>query len=454
MGKIKVIREKNRCINGIYISSFIPRKCGIATYTKDLTRAINLINPYCKAEIFALVKPEDEIDYPPEVKFKISQHETDSYIKAVDRINMSNANVVVLEHEFGLYGGEFGQYIIKLLELLKKPLIIAAHTIPDDSGKGYGLVLKDVIKFAKKVIVMMPQSLGKLIKEYNYPGEKIEIIPHGVPDIALESNDKYKKKKGLEDRLIIGNINLLSEIKGLEYTLEALRDIKRQFPNILYLIIGQTHPVVLKTAGEKYRNFLKDKIKTFNLHENVKFINKYLSLEELIDWLKAIDIYITPYLDPQQSASGALAYAVGAGKVCISTPYLYAKEVLANGRGVLVPFRDSQAIKNAMLDIFKDPQKKSEIEKKTYKFGRSMTWHNIALQHLELFEKVIDKYSNVRSIDVVADEGYSRYPYGSSYNYGIHGSNQMARELQAVLNSQVFVSAKSENKEERSLKAK
>jgi glycosyltransferase involved in cell wall biosynthesis len=390
----KVIREKNRCINGIYISSFIPRKCGIATYTKDLTEAINLINPYFKAEIFALAKPEDKIDYPPEVKFEINQYEIDSYIKAANRINRSSADVVILEHEFGLYSGEFGEYIIKLLELIKKPLIITSHTIPDDASKGYGPVLKDVIKFAEKVIVMMPQSKGKLIKQYNYPGEKIEIIPHGVPDIPLEPNGIYKRKKRLEDRLIIGNINLLSEVKGIEYTLEALRDIKKKFPNVLYLIIGQTHPVVLQTVGEKYRNFLKEKIRSYGLYENVRFINKYLSLNELVDWLKAIDIYITPYLDPQQSASGALAYAVGAGKVCISTPYLYAKEILSSGRGIIVPFRDSQAIANAVIGIFKNPQKKSTIEKKTYKFGRLMTWYNIALQHLTLFDEVIAKYNS------------------------------------------------------------
>ena len=387
----KVIREKNICINGIYISSFIPRKCGIATYTKDLTRAIDLINPYCKAEIFAMVKPEDRIDYPPEVRFEINQYKIDSYIKAAQHINNSRVDVVILEHEFGLYGGEFGEYIIKLLELLKKPLIITAHTIPDDASKGYGQVLKDVIRFAEKVIVMMPQSLEKLIKEYNYPKEKIEIIPHGVPDIPFEPNEKYKKKKGLEGRLILGNINLLSEIKGLEYTLEALRDIRRKFPDVLYLIIGQTHPVVLQTAGEKYRNYLKEKIRSYDLGENVRFINKYLSLGDLIDWLQVIDIYITPYLDPQQSASGALAYAVGAGKVCISTPYLYAKEVLANGRGLIVPFKDSKAIADAVIDIFKNPQKKSTLEEKTYKFGRLMTWYNIALQHLTLFDEVIAK---------------------------------------------------------------
>ena len=390
----KVLRAKNKCINAIYISSYVPRKCGIATYTKDLTTAINLINPCSKAEIIALVRPDDKIEYPAEVKFKIHQYNIDSYIRAAQHINKSKADVVILEHEFGLYGGEFGEYIIKLLELLSKPLIITTHTIPDDPGKGYGLVLKEVLGFAEKVIVMMPESIQKLIKRYNCPKEKIEIIPHGVPDIPMEPNEKYKKKKGLDGRIILGNINLLSTSKGLEYTIEALREIKNQFDNILYLIIGQTHPVVLKEEGEKYRDFLKEKIKEYGLQENVKFINKYISLDDLIEWLKVIDIYITPYLDPQQSASGALAYAIGAGKVCISTPYLYAKEVLADGRGIIVPFRNSQAIADAVIEICKNPQKKMELEKKTYKFGRLMTWFTVALQHLNLFDEVIARYKN------------------------------------------------------------
>lgn len=402
MGKLKkVLREKCKGINYIYISSYVPRKCGIATYTSDLTRAIDLINPYCESKIIALIRPEDKIDYPPEVKFKINQYKIDSYIKAADYINKSKADIVVLEHEFGLYGGEFGEYIIKLIELIKKPLIITAHTIPDNSNERYGLVLKDVIKFADKVIVMMPESLQKLVKKYNYPKENIEIIPHGVPDIPLEPNAKYKKKKGLESRIILGNINLLSSVKGLEYIIEALKEIKEHFYNVLYLIIGQTHPVVLQTEGEKYRHFLREKIIQYNLQENVRFINRYMSLKELVVWLKIIDIYITPYLDPQQPASGALAYAIGAGKICISTPYLYAKEVLAEGRGIIVPFRNSQAIADAVIDICENPQKKLKIEMKTYKFGRLMTWYNVAMQHLQLFNEVLDKHENMRSVEAV-----------------------------------------------------
>jgi Glycosyltransferase len=391
----KVLRGQNKSIDAVYISSYVPRKCGIATYTKDLTLAINLINPYSKAKIMALIRPDDKIDYPPEVKFKINQYKIDSYIRAAQHINKSKADIVILEHEFGLYGGKYGEYIVKLIELLSKPLIITTHTIPDDPDKGYGLVLKDIINFAEKVIVMMPESIQKLIKKYNCPKEKIEIIPHGVPDIPLEPNDKYKKKKGLGDRIILGNINLLSASKGLEYTIEALKEIKSHFSDVLYLIIGQTHPVVLKEEGEKYRNFLKEKIKQYDLQDNVKFINKYISLKDLIEWLKVIDIYITPYLDPQQSASGALAYAIGAGKVCISTPYLYAKEVLADGRGIIVPFRNSQAIADAVIEICKNPQEKLGIEKKTYKFGRLMTWYNVALQHLKLFDEVIAKYKSI-----------------------------------------------------------
>jgi len=385
----KILREKNKCINCTFISSYIPRKCGIATYTKDLTRAINLINPYSKSEIVALIKPEDKIDYPPEVKFKINQYEVDSYIKAAGHINKSKTDIVVLEHEFGLYGGDFGKYIIKLIELIKKPITVTTHTIPDNNSEGYGLVLKDVLKFAEKIIAMMPESLQKLIKNYNCPKEKIEIIPHGVPDIPLEATAEYKKIKGFEDRIILGNINLLSASKGLEYTIEALKKIKEQFNNVLYLIIGQTHPVVLKAEGEKYRKFLKEKIKQHDLQGNVKFINKYVSLKELVVWLKIIDVYITPYLDPQQSASGALAYAIGAGKICISTPYMYAKEVLAEGRGIIVPFKNSKAIADAVIDICKNPQKKLRIENKTYKFGRLMTWYNVALQHLKLFDEVL-----------------------------------------------------------------
>jgi glycosyltransferase involved in cell wall biosynthesis len=393
MEKLKeILQEKFKGMDSIFISSFVPRKCGIATYTRDLTRAIDLINPHRESKIVAIVEPEDKIDYSSKVKFKINQYDIGSYVLAADYINKSPADIVVLEHEFGLYGGEFGRYIIRLIELLEKPLVITAHTIPDDPEAGFGLALKDVISFSDRVIVMMPESFQKLVRKYDYPPEKIEIIPHGVPDIPMEFDRLYKGKRGFKNSLILGNINLLSANKGLEYTIEALREIKKYIPDVLYLIIGETHPNVRKFEAERYRDFLKEKVRYLGLQENVRFINRYVPLEELVSWLRTIDIYITPYLDPQQSASGALAYAIGTGKLCISTPYLYAKEVLDKGRGIIVPFKDSKTIASKVIDMYRNPRKRLEIEERAYKYGRLMTWYNVGMNYIQSFDEILYGY--------------------------------------------------------------
>jgi glycosyltransferase involved in cell wall biosynthesis len=232
----------------------------------------------------------------------------------------------------------------------------------------------------------------KLIKLYGVNKKNIAVIPHGTPNFTFNGTESYKKKKKLQGRLILGNINLLSENKGIDYSIEAVAQIAKVYPEVLYLVIGQTHPNILKTEGEKYRNKLKNKIKELGIQKNVKFINKYVSIEELCDWLKMMDIYITPYLDKQQSSSGALAYAVGAGKLCISTGYVYAEEILGEGRGIIVPFRDSQAIAKAVIDIWSDKEKRKIMERKAYEYGRFMTWSSVALQHLDFFENMIKKY--------------------------------------------------------------
>jgi len=192
----------------------------------------------------------------------------------------------------------------------------------------------------------------------------------------------------LNGRIILGNINLLSPSKGIEYALNAVAIIAKKYPDVLYLVIGQTHPVFMQTNGEKYRNFLKREVKRLKIKKNVRFVNKYLSLDELTGWLKTIDFYITPYLDPQQATSGALAYAVGAGKCCISTPYLYAKEILGNGRGVLVPFRDAGSIATGVMELWQNLDKKEKISQKAYDYGRLMTWSNIGLRYLDLFKTI------------------------------------------------------------------
>lgn len=390
---IKNLGKKRKAIKVIYISTYIPQKCGIATFTKDITNAINLINPHALAEIMAIVKEEDnDLKFPWEVKFKIQWDDLNSYLQAADYINDSSCNVVMIEHEFGIFGGDYGERVIPFAKKIKKPLIITCHTIPENSENGYGIVLKKLGNIVCGIIVMTKNSRQQLIKDYKIEPKKIIVIPHGTPDIPLTSTEEYKEQKRLKDKLVLGNINLISENKGLEYTIEAVAKIVKTNPNVVCLIIGQTHPGVLAIEGEKYRNFLKKKAKKYGISRNIIFINEYISLEDLILWLKTIDIYITPYLTPQQSSSGALAYAIGAGKLCISTPFKYAKETLAKGRGILIPFKNSKAIADAVLTLSNDSIRSQKMKKDVYKYGRFMTWSSVALQHLDMFEIMKNKH--------------------------------------------------------------
>jgi len=376
----------------ICISTYIPQKCGIATFTKDVTSAINLINPKALVEIMAVAKKEEEIVFPWEVKYRIEFDNKESYMEAADYINHSSCDVVLIEHEFGIFGGKCGEYLVDFLKEVKKPKVMTCHTLIEDSENEWGQLFSKLVKYVDGLTVMTKFSAKRLAELYNFDQKNITIIPHGTPDIAYNSKSIYKKK--LEGRLVLGNINLLSEQKGIDYSIEAVAKIAKKYPEVLYLVIGQTHPNILKNEGEKYRNKLKKKIKKLGIEKNVKFINKYLSVEELVEWLKAIDIYITPYLDRQQSSSGALAYAVGAGKVCISTEYLYAKEVLANKRGIFVPFKDSSSIAKAVINVWKDEKRKKAMQEKAYKYGRLMTWPSVALQHLDFFTETIKKHGS------------------------------------------------------------
>ena len=384
--------KPRRPVRVIYVSTYIPQKCGIATFTKDVTNAINLINPKALAEIMVIVKDGEKPDFPWEVKYQIERDNKESYLKAATYINKSTCDVVLIEHEFGIFGGECGDYLLDFLKAVKKPKVMTCHTLIEDKESCWGKTFLKLIKEVDGLTVMTKFSAKRLAELYDFNQKNIAVIPHGTPDIAYNSTSIYKKK--LDGRLVLGNINLLSEQKGIDYSIEAVAKIAKKYPDVLYLLIGQTHPNILKNEGEKYRKKLKKKINKLGIKKNVKFIDKYLSVEELAEWLKAIDIYITPYLDKQQSSSGALAYAVGAGKICISTKYLYAKEMLANKRGIFVAFRDSDAIAKAVVNIWKDEKRKKNMQEKAYKYGRLMTWPSVALHHLDFFNEVIKKHAN------------------------------------------------------------
>lgn len=385
----KILIEKIKSIRAIYVSSYIPRKCGIATFTKDLTNAINLLNPHALAEVMAIIRPEESIQYPWEVKFKILQDDLNTYLNAIDYIKQSSTDIVILEHEFGLFGGRYGEYIVPFCEKIDKPFVVTFHTVLDDPNSESAFLLKRLADKATAITVMMENIRKKLIDEYAISSNKIVTIPHGTPDLPYSPTTSFKKKRRLSDRIIMGNINLLTPGRGIEHALEAVSFVAKKYPNILYLIIGQTHPVYLKEHGESYRNSLKKLVRKLKISKNVRFVNQYVTLEQLTDWLKTMDFYITSYLDPQQVSSGALAYAIGAGKCCLSTPYVYAKETLANNRGVMVPFRDAEAIASKIIELWENPEKKTEIEKNAYNYGRLMTWSNVAMRHLNLFNMIL-----------------------------------------------------------------
>ena len=403
------LAKQERAVKVIYLSSYIPRKCGLASYTKDLTTAINILNPQYLAKIIAVDNPGANYDYPWEVSLRIQQNNLESYQKAADFINQSSAEVVNIQHEFGLYGGKtmkypgyfnylpLGDYILTLMKKVKKPIVTTFHTVLPKPPQPHLDIVRKIVDLSKVVTVMVNSAVTRLIKDYRIPRKKIVMIHHGVPDFPKGSSTPFKRKFGFDNWPIIAIHGLLNPGKGLEYVIEAMPKVVKNNPKAKFLIIGETHPEIKKQSQEKYRYQLKRLAKKYQVERSIKFVNKYLELEDLILYLKATDIYITPYLNPEQIASGSLAYAVGAGKACISTPYLYAKEVLAEGRGILVDFKNSNQITEAINYLVNNSEKCKEIGKKAYAYGKMMIWHNVALKHLDLFNLIAKEEKKVKA---------------------------------------------------------
>ena len=387
----KALEKRKREIRAVYISTYIPRKCGIATYTKDLTNAINILNPKYLAEIMALDNPLEPVEYPWEVKFRIHRDRLEDYLAAADYLNRSSTQIVSLQHEYGIFGGKWGNYILTLTERLKKPFVVTFHTVLADPPPLAREILRDLGQLSAAVIVMGKEAKKRVTEIYEVPEQKVVFIPHGVPDLTYGPTDQMKKALKLGEGLILSSSNLVSPSKGLEYAILAMPKILKKIPNARYFILGETHPLYKAYQGEDYRKKLEDLVAKLKLEKKVIFVNRYLSLHNLVNFLKATDIFLTPYTNPDQVTSGSLAYAVGAGKVCISTPYLYAQELLADGRGILVPFKNPKAIAEAVLEIASDKKKRKRIEKKAYAYGRQMIWANVALQHLDLFSLVLNR---------------------------------------------------------------
>ncbi|MHC4300859.1 MAG: glycosyltransferase [Planctomycetota bacterium] len=368
----------------VFISSFLPRKCGIATFTSDLAR--NTAKA-AKGEFEPLVvalRSEDH-KYEDPVKFEIRQNVKSDYICAADYINFSHVDIVSVQHEFGLFGGDAGGYLSLLLNRLKCPIITTLHTVMDDPSAAYRKSLVDVCNASHRVITMNERGVGMLRDIYGVPTRKVKLIAHGIPDLPFVDSNYYKHKFGLEDRKTILTFGLLNKNKGIEVMLKAMPAIVKAEPSVIYIVLGMTHPNILKQEGESYRFGLQQMVKDLGLQEHVIFHNRFVDDQELHNFLCAADIYVTPYLSAKQLTSGTLSFAVGTGKAVVSTPYWAATELLANGRGKLVGFGDSDETARAIIDILQNDSLFYSLRRKAYEYGRSRTWPKTGQIYWRLF---------------------------------------------------------------------
>ncbi len=368
-----------------FVSSFLPRRCGIATFTSDLIKNTGLAAKDSFEPLVVAMRSEDEIKYNEPVKFEIRQHVKNDYICAADYINFSHVDIVSIQHEFGLFGGDAGSHLGLLLNRLNAPVLSTLHTVLDDPNPDYYKSTVEVCNASYKVITMNKRGVTMLKEIYGIPESKILLVPHGIPDLPFVDNNYYKHKFGMEGRRTILTFGLLSKNKGIEVMLQAMPAIAEAEPSALYIILGMTHPSVLKHDGESYRFSLQQMVKELGIHEHVIFYNRFVNDEELSNFLCASDIYVTPYLNREQLTSGTLSFAVGTGKAVVSTPYWAAMELLADGRGKLVRFGDYKHTAQAVIEILKDDALFYSLRRKAYEYGRSRTWPKVGERYWKLF---------------------------------------------------------------------
>lgn len=368
-----------------FISSFPPRRCGIATFTSDLISSLKNCGKGQFEPLVVAIRQDNDLKYAAPVRFEIRQDVKNDYICAADYVNFSHVDIVSVQHEFGLFGGEAGSYLSLLLNRLNAPVITTLHTILEDPSPAHYKSMIDVCSASCKVITMNEQGVSMLRDIYGVSEKKIELIPHGVPDLSFVDSNYYKHKFGMEDRKTILTFGLLNPNKGIEIMLKALPSVVKAEPSVLYIVLGMTHPSVLKYDGESYRFSLQQTVKELGLQKYVIFHNRFVSDEELCNFLCAADLYVTPYMNRGQLTSGTLSFAVGAGKAVISTPYWAAVELLAKGRGRLVGFGDWKQLAEEVVKVLRDDSLYYSLRRKAYDYGRSRTWPKIGRIYWKLF---------------------------------------------------------------------
>jgi glycosyltransferase involved in cell wall biosynthesis len=370
-----------------FLGGFLPRLCGIATFTHDLCEAVAGAAPGADCFAGAVNDRQEGYAYPPRVRFELDQKDQDSYRRAADFLNFSNAGVLCLQHEFGIYGGSAGSHVLALLKEVRMPVVTTLHTILREPNAEQRRVMEELILRSDRLVVMARRGQEILEETYGVTADKVDLIPHGIPDMPFMDSSFYKAQFGVEGRQVLLTFGLLGPGKGLEYVIEALPEIVKRHPQAVYLVLGATHPHLVAREGESYRLGLERLAEDRGVKEHVIFFNRFVSLEDLKDFIGATDIYLTPYLNEAQITSGTLAYVFGAGKAVVSTPYWHAQELLADGRGILVPFRDPHAIAQGVCAFLDDPELMRKTREQAYQMGREWIWPATGQRYLDAFKR-------------------------------------------------------------------
>jgi glycosyltransferase involved in cell wall biosynthesis len=375
------------------LSSYVPRQCGIATFTNDLRRAIGKILGDDQATVLAMDDCATGYNYPDEVRFQIQAEDLKSYKTAAELLNINQIDVTVVQHEYGIYGGTDGSHVLELLNDLRMPKMATLHTILTDPSPGQRSVMKHLTRGCDRLVVMSHLAEQILQDVYDTPKEKIAYIPHGIHDVPFIDPNFYKDQFGVEGRTVMLTFGLLSPGKGIEVAIESLPPIVERFPNLMYVILGATHPHILKREGNAYRHSLERLAKNLGVWDNVVFHNKFVSVEELTGYLGAADVYVIPYPNKAQITSGTLSYAMGAGNAVVSTPFWHAEELLADGRGRMFPFGDSARLSEIVIDLLANETERHAMRKRAYMHCRSMVWSQVAQQYVDLAAQIHQEWA-------------------------------------------------------------
>ena len=380
-----------------YVGTYPPKECGIATFTMDAVNCTDLAG--WKSYVIAVDDPEHLNRYDDsKVLMTIDKQNIADYHRAARLLDEHKIGVLSIQHEYGIYGGCDGEYIVELARAAKTPVVVTLHTVLPDPTPSQRRIIKDLEKHASALIVMAKTAVDILKTSYGVSSGKIHVIPHGAPLVPFRADKTAKAQFGLQGRRVLSTFGLISPNKGIEDAIAAMPEVVAKDPTALYLVLGQTHPTIKRREGEWYRDQLVAQVDSLGMNDHVQFVDKYLSLQELVDYLIATDVYITPYYaNPNQITSGTLAYAIAAGKVIVSTPYLYAKELLAEGRGFLYPFRDVKELARLMGNVLTDSSLFESTRRKAYAYGSLMTWPQVGLRYARLFTGLTNVRSNSRA---------------------------------------------------------